>query len=346
MFGKNLKYWRLRSGLSKKDLASRVELTPMAITHYENGERTPDLQSVRKLAAALNIKIGDLMASRENDHKYVHAEFRRNARFGATSQEYVRESVEEYFDRFFCVVDSLGQNSLPEAPVCHSLTATGDPEIDALALRDHLDFSGSGPIKDLIGAMENKGILIYLADIDNDQFSGMNGSVDDRPFVVLNSNMSGERQRSTLIHELAHLFFKFDGLSDKDIEKNATAISGAFLFPKDDAIRELGIRRTRITQDMVMVAVEYGISMLLLTKRAQLLKIISDAVYKDFMIKASQHDWRKNEPTRIGKEHTELFEQLVIRAVGEEDITMSKGAELLRITYSDMMQMMHPKKEA
>ena len=346
MFGKNLKYWRLRRGLSKKELALQVGITPMAITHYENNERTPDLQSVRKLAAALNVKLGDLMASRDGDHQYVHAEFRKNARFGVSAQEYVRESVEAYFDRFFFVVDTLGKNSLPEAPACHSLTATDDPESDALALRAHLGFAKSGPIQDLIGAMENKGILIYLADIDNDQFSGMNGTVDDRPFVILNDHMSGERQRSTLIHELAHLFFTFDGLSDKDIEKHATAISGAFLFPKEDAIRELGIQRKRITQDMVMVAVEYGISMLLLTKRAQLLKIVSDDVYKDFMIWASKQDWRKNEPTRIAKEKTELFEQLVIRAVGEEEITMSKGAELLQMTYADMMRLMHPKQEA
>ena len=345
MLGKNLKYWRLRRGLAKKDLASLIGVTSMAITHYENDERTPDLQTVRKLTSALNVKLGDLLASRDGAHKYVHAEFRRNARFGVNAQEYVRESDEEYFDRFFSVVDSLGIFSLPEAPECHSLMATGDPDADALALRAHLGFSISGPIKDLIGSMENKGILIYLADIDNDQFSGMNGSVDDRPFVILNSNMSGERQRSTLIHELAHLFFKFERMSDKEVEKYATAISGAFLFPKEDAIRELGVKRTRVTQDMVMVAIEYGISMLLLTKRAQVLKIISDSLYKDFMIKASQHDWRKNEPTRIERENTVLFEQLVIRAIGEEEITMSKGAELLRITYAEMMQMMHPEQE-
>ena len=344
MIGKNLRYCRLRQGLSKKELAARIGVSSMSITHYENDERSPDLQTVRKLTEALGVKLADLMASRGQEHTYVHAEFRRNSRFGKNAQDYVRESVEDYFDRFFSVIDILGSHVLPEAPVCHALKATGDIESDAKQLREYLGFAKAGPVKDLVGALENMGILIYQAPIESDQFSGMNGSVDDRPFVVLNENMSCERQRSTLIHELAHLFFEMDEIEDE--EKYATAISGAFLFPKEDAIRELGVKRTRITQDMVMVAKEYGISMLLLTKRAQLLSIISESLYRDFMIEASKHDWRKNEPSRIAEEVCVLFEQLVLRAIGEEEISISKGAELLRVSYGDMMQMMHPDQEA
>ncbi len=346
MFGRNLKYWRLRRGLTKKALAGMVGITSMSITHYENGERMPELQTVRKFTAALNVKLGDLMAYRDENHKYVHAEFRRNTRFGENAQEYVRESAEEYFDRFFSVVDCLGKFSLPEAPACHVLTATGDPEADALALREHLGFSATGPVKDLVGSMENKGILIYLADIDNDHFSGMNGLVDDRPFIILDGNMDGARQRSTLVHELAHLFFRIEGIDEKEVEKYATAVSGAFLFPREDAIRELGICRTRFSPDMWMVAAEYGISMQMLAKRAQLLKIINDKLYKDFMIRISQLGWRKKEPIDIERERTVLFEQLVLRAIGEEEITVSRGAELLKITYADMVRMMQPEQEA
>jgi len=338
VFGKNLKYLRLQKCMTKKYLAELAGITPMSITHYENNERTPDIQIIRRLMNALNVKLADLLTVRNDNHVYAHGEFRRNANLSIQAQEYVRESVEEYFDRFFTVIDILGNNALPAAPKCHTLTVSGDVENDAARLREYLGFAIEGPLLDLIGAMENKGVMIYLCDFDLDKFSGMNGFVDDRPFVILNSRMTTERQRSTLVHELAHLFFNYGEMNEGSIEKYATAISGAFLFPQDDARRELGLRRTSVTQDMVMVAKEYGISVLMLTKRAQVLKIISENVYKDFMIQASQHGWRKNEPSRITDERSELFEQLVIRAIGENEVSLQKGAELLKFSYDDMVK--------
>jgi Zn-dependent peptidase ImmA (M78 family) len=137
--------------------------------------------------------------------------------------------------------------------------------------------------------IENTGISIYKLNIDNDKFSGENGFVNKRPYIVINRNMNPERQRSTIAHELAYLCFNWPpDMNIKGIEKIATAISGAFLFPKQDAIRELGVRRSAIEKDMVLVAIEYGISMLLLTMRAKIVQIITEIVHKNFMIRASQ----------------------------------------------------------
>lgn len=337
MLGKNIKYSRLKLGFTKKALAEKIGISSMAITHYENGERNPDMQIMRKLTDALQVKLVDLLRNRTENHKYVHGEFRRNSTLSVSGQEFIRENVEEYFDRFFTVIDILGDNVLPNQPACHAIQATRDAEADAAKLREYLGFAPNGPIINLVGAMENIGVLIFLDNIDSDKFFGMNGLIDDRPFIIINSKMTAERQRSTLVHELAHAFFSFNEMKEDEIEDHATAISGAFLFPKEDAERELGLQRTRITRDMIMVAKEYGISMLMLVKRASLLRIVSSAVYRDFMIQASQKGWRKNEPSRIDAEYSYLFEQLVIRAIGENEISPQKGAELLKISYEEMI---------
>ncbi len=127
-----------------------------------------------------------------------------------------------------------------------------------------------------------------------------------------------------------------DDMEESKIEDLATAISGSFLFPKTDAIRELGIRRTRISNDMQLVAQEYGISMFLLVKRTQLIGIISLSLAKEFYITASSVGWRKDEPVRIEIEKPTLFEQLVYRAVNENDISIQRGAELLRVSYEEI----------
>ena len=342
MLGKNLKYYRLRSRLTKKELADRVGVSAMAITHYENEERKPGIDILRKLAGELGVRLADFLTIRNDSHQYAHYEFRKNSSLTKNDREFICESVEEYFDRFFTVVDALGGEVLPACPEIRCVPVGHDAEETARLLREHLGFAADGPIQNIIGAMENKGILLFCCSIENEHFSGMNGTVDGRPYIILNTNMTPERQRSTLAHELAHVFCIFpDDLTEKECEDFATAISGAFLCPQKDMIRELGIKRTRITSDMLMVAREYGVSTLLLMKRANILGIITDTLYKDFMIQASRKGWRKNEPSRIPEETTNLFEQLTIRAVNEDEMSEQRGAELLNISYDEFARMIH-----
>lgn len=339
MFGKNLKYHRLKNRMTKKNLAEAVGISPMSITHYENGERKPEFSTIKKLAEALGVSILDFMSVRDGTHRYAHCEFRKTSTLKQADQEYICESVEEYLDRFFTVTEILGGEVLPPYPLYHSLNMTDDSEADAQALRKHLGFAPSGPVKDLIGAMENKGILIYLCEFENDKFSGMNGTVDDRPYIILNSKMTAERQRSTLVHELVHIFF-IANKDGKELEKYATAVSGAFLLPKEDAYRELGYRRTRVTPDFKLIAEEYGVSMQMVAKRAEILEIItSDSLQQFYMYVVPAIGGRKNEVTRIPSEEPNLFKQLVIRAIGQNEISVQKGSELLKLPFEEMSQL-------
>ncbi len=338
MFSKNLKYYRLKNSMTMKELAEQVCVSPMAISNYEKGKRKPDMEVLKLIAKVLGVRVSDFLAVRNDKLEFCHGEFRKNSTLSGAQQEYVRESVEEYFNRFMTVVETLGGDVLPDAPTTAVLQLTGNSEEDAQLLRKHLNLAVDGPINNLIEILENKGILIYVFEIDNDKFSGMNGFVNGRPYIVINKNMSPERNRSTIVHELSHLMFSWpDNMEDSTIEELATAISGAFLFPKTDAIRELGIHRTAISRDMLLVAQEYGISMYLLIKRAQLSGIVSASLAKEFYIAASSAGWRKKEPVRIEKENPTLFEQLVYRAVNENEISIQKGAELLKIPYDEIV---------
>ncbi len=340
MFSKNLRYYRLKNGLSKKALAERVHVSAMAITNYEDGSRKPNMSILSALAAELGVRVSDFLATRNENLVFQHAEFRKTASLTKTQQEYVRESVEEYFGRFMTVVEILGGEVLPDAPACHQLPLSEDDEQNAAELRHHLGFAADGPIEDLVGKLENKGIPVFECSVTGSKFSGMNGLVNGRPFIVVNPDMSPERCRSTAVHELAHLMFLWpDGMSEKEIEARVTAIGGAFLFPKKDAIRELGIRRSSVTMDMTLVAKEYGISMMMLATRAKLCGILSEPVVRRFYVAASQAGGRSLEPVRISPEKPTLFAQLVFRAVNEEEISVQRGAELLQRPYTEILTM-------
>lgn len=334
MFNKNLKYYRLKENMSKKELASLIGVTPMAVTYYESGKRKPDMKTMKAMAKVLGVKIADFLNNRNENLDFVHGEFRKGSKLAVSQQEYIREDVEEYMGRFYSVVDILGGEVLPDAPEVHKIMLVDNLEEDAKKMREYLGVSASGPIGNLIQLLENRGILVYACDMENDAFSGMNGRVNKRPYIIFNKNMSPERIRSTIAHEMAHFIFIWpDEMEAKEVEKKATAISGAFLFPEADAKRELGLRRTRVSKDMTLICREYGISMYLLVKRAALCGIITSSIEKDFYIKAGKAGWKKNEPIRTEPEVPFLFELLVFRAVSENEITVQKGAELLKRSY-------------
>lgn len=77
---------------------------------------------------------------------------------------------------------------------------------------------------------------------------------------------------------------------------------------------------------------------LCLAYRAKKLKILTEYAYKKFIIKASQCGWRKNEPSRIEQEESDLFKQLVFRAIAEEEMNIQRGAELLNVTYKEITE--------
>ena len=100
MFSKNLKYYRLRKQMSKKELAEKVNVTPMAITNYENGDRKPNMETMKALAKALDVRVTDFLAVRNGRIVFSHGGFRKSNSLSAEQQEYVREFVEEpLYDR-------------------------------------------------------------------------------------------------------------------------------------------------------------------------------------------------------------------------------------------------------
>lgn len=336
MLGKNLKYYRLKNNMTKKALADAIGVTPMAITNYENDNRQPNMDTIKALAKVLNIRVTDFLAHTGDALEFSHGKFRKGTKLGVMTQEYIKESTEEYFGRFFQVVSFLGgQKILEPTPELKKIPWTEDTEEGAKELRKYLGLSINGPVSNLVEILENKGILVFFIEIDNNYFSGMNGTVNGIPYIVINKTMSPARIRSTIVHEVAHFAFNWpEDLSDKEEENIATAISGAFLFPKEDAYRELGYKRNVISKAMIMTCKEYGISLFMLVKRARLCEIINDSVEKVFYIKASKAGWRKTEPDwGIPKEEPNLFEQFVYRAVTEEEISVQKGAELLKTSY-------------
>jgi transcriptional regulator with XRE-family HTH domain len=60
-FGWNLKIARLRASLKQYELAERIERSPCQVALWESGRNCPRLDSIVRLAEALDIEPGELL---------------------------------------------------------------------------------------------------------------------------------------------------------------------------------------------------------------------------------------------------------------------------------------------
>jgi CheY-like chemotaxis protein len=60
LFGESVKIWRQELGISQEELADRADLHRTYISDVERGARNPSLQSITKLARALEVSISSL----------------------------------------------------------------------------------------------------------------------------------------------------------------------------------------------------------------------------------------------------------------------------------------------
>lgn len=58
--GETIKYWRCEKGITQKQLAEKANISEISIRKYEANDRTPKIETIKKIADALNVTIGDL----------------------------------------------------------------------------------------------------------------------------------------------------------------------------------------------------------------------------------------------------------------------------------------------
>lgn len=336
MIGKNLKYYRQLAGFSQEKLAGMAGLTKMAISNYENNKRDADSETVIKLADALNIKASALLMNAKGSAVITHAEFRKKSGMSISSIDMIYEKVDRYLGRFHSILHILGEAVLPSVSDIEKVQFT-DIETSGLKMREYLSLAPSGPVGNIVDALENRGIIVCQIDFSNERFSGINGTLNGRPYIAVNTAMPSERQRFTLIHELAHILFTFP--EDINEEKTVDGITGAFLFPKEDVIRELGYARSNIRGELRALQREYGISMQSILIRAKQAGSITNAVYEDHQKWISRNGYRKDERSGLIPECSTLFESLVFRALSEGMIGIARASELLELPNNRIMEL-------
>ena len=339
MIGERIKIARRRSGLNLRQLAKQVKVSATEISKYERGQDVPSSGVLIKLAHALGVRIEYFL--RPVTVSLSQPNYRSHAsKLRAKDKKIIQAKVQDWLERYLLIEELVSKQGGFQFPdILRRVERAEDVEQVAVKLRHSWEL-GLGPIDHLAEILEARGIKVGMVkgvgDFDSLMLWANNKTI---PVIVVKEDISGDRQRFNMAHELGHLILEIpSGWNEKQIEKAAFRFAGAFLAPAQTVQEELGAKRQRLDlHELQLLKQKYGLSMQAWIYRAKDLGILPEAraqaLFKEFRAKG----WHREEPgDPYPPEKLDRLERLVRRALAEELISDARAAEILGMSPSQL----------
>jgi len=340
LFSERLKSARNMNGLSLQDLAHKLEnrVSRQALHKYEKGEVLPDSKMTALLSEILNVHTEYF--NRPIKVELGEIEFRKLQKVPAKEENRIIEQVKDYLSRYLELEEILGLSSKFVNPLENFAEINDFEGVENAAQKVREVWNmGSDPISNSIELLEDNHIKVI--DIEaGDGFDGMQTFVNGNiPVIAINVSQvkKDDRKRFTAMHELGHLILPIKHLSENKKEILCHQFAAAMLFSANSLKIELGEHRSKLmVQELGVLKQQYGISIQAIAMRAKDLGIISDNYCRQFFFFINQMGWKVDEPIEYnGNEKSNRFDQLLFRALAEEQISISKAASLKNQKVAD-----------
>lgn len=241
ILAQNLRRLREANKLTQGDVAERAGLSRVAYRNIETAESNPRVETLSRIAEALDVKLQDLLAPVR-----VLQSVRFRALKKMTTREQILTDVSKWLDAYTEVenlLDSRVPFSLESIAREFSKKSIGSRGKDAaVAARKELKLADGETIRDICGLLEDRaGVKVCPMRVASDAFFGLSvGRKDDGPAIVVNTwdRISVERWIFTAAHELGHLLLHMSAYDvdrageDEKEEREADQFASYFLMPE------------------------------------------------------------------------------------------------------------------
>ena len=205
-----LKDARLAACLNQSELAAAVGVTRQAVSAYEQGEKSPDHETMTRIAEALKQPVSYFASEDRPVFGEYSSIFFRTVGPATKRRNMACTVLSKWFTQVTTYIDQLVNFPVVQIPTVSPAAENGRyeaEEIETAAEECRKSWSlGFGPISNMVSLLEVNGITVCRCGVDRDSveaFSFWNGN---RPFVVLASEKkSAVRSRYDAAHELGHL---------------------------------------------------------------------------------------------------------------------------------------------
>lgn len=270
---------RVLAGLTKREVAEAVGVSPSAVGQYEAKVVIPRPETLLELSRALNQDVAFFAAGRPYLRVDTgNAHFRSLRSMRAADRDRALATAEQIWE-LTCALEQHVQ--LPEATLPSLLPGTSANEA-AGETRRHWQLP-RGPVRHLVSNLESHGVVVVLAQQTGhiDRVDAFSTVVGERPIIISTPRRSGDvyRHRFTCAHELGHLLLHRGRTSgDSTLEREADEFAAEFLTPTSE-MHSLLPHRMDLAQ-LDTIGRTWGVSVPSLIRRMSELRVVSDATVR------------------------------------------------------------------
>lgn len=340
MLGRNIKKYRMLSGLSLRQMAEHLDVSHQTIKKYEDEKLMPSSQRLIEIAKLLNVNIGDLLNT-YSVPELKFENFRKQSKLSKIKEKGLYMLISDEIAKYIEILDLANEMySFDKTKWSFDVNSINDIESIAIKVRKILGVSDECALDNLTDKLEDNNFLILEIDYE-EKFDGFCEYVDNLAFIILSSK-GYERNRFTLAHELAHLILKFEEKNDKEIEHYCDYFASCLLMPKVAMKKELEFRNNSITRnvsinEIILIAKEYKVSLNAVIMRLNDLGIIDDYKKRNLFILLSKNGL-KTKQLKLVDEHPSRKEKIIFRLEAEKIISTDEAIKYLGVTTDEFFR--------
>jgi len=336
MIAKKIRQARLAAGISLDDTVLKLKkagftISKPALSHYENGKRTPNAEVLQKLGKVFSVPSSWFMGA-ANDFSITWFSYRAQSTLGVRRRNEIEAYASHLAEKQTHVYSLFPQVSRSNFPDRKKVTSIDEADSVAADIREKWAL-GTDALESVTQTLETHGAMVlHYNAMQTAKFDGVSAMVNNTwPLLLINSKVSPDRLRFDLAHELGHVLMDTRDMGDPKAEEfAANRFASSFLMPPPVLKFELGKKRANISlSELLLLKEKYGISAAALLYAANVHGIITKDRYTILQKQISARGWRKEEPAVFsGNEQPFKLRQLVLRALAEELLSVKDACIL------------------
>jgi len=278
---------RERAGLSPEEAARRFGKTADVLQAWEDGAKRPTMNQARDLALLYGQPLGVFYLEQPPKEPPPPTDYRGRGTIEGYSPELLAQIRRAHALRD-AAVDLAEEDDHPFPPIPVRAKLGDAPAAVAARIRAWLGApvglpkpwaSAAEAFKWWRAQIEHRGVLVFIIrKIDQQDMSGFTLAFDTAPVVGINGSDGSSRKLFSLLHEIAHVALRTDGVSaieggfdvpssSAKIEIFCNAVAAHALLPTDDirrhplvAERAAAHGRAWTDEDIRTIAGDFGVS--------------------------------------------------------------------------------------
>jgi Zn-dependent peptidase ImmA (M78 family)/DNA-binding XRE family transcriptional regulator len=335
---KNLILAREVRGLTQQELATILNFPQSTLSKIENGNQRIESDFLKKLGLVLDFPESFFCQDIEVYPPNLH--YRKKSDVTAKILSYVEALMNIYRFNIQKLLKSI-EIPFTRLPFVDSMSNVR-PQEAAVYLRQFWSIP-KGAIEDVTKTLEDNGILVIPMDFGSERIDGRSMVTQDGKFIIfINNKLSGDRQRYTLSHELAHVILHINSVNvfEVDIEKEAMVFASEFLMPEKEIRPQLMGKLT--LQKLADLKKYWKVSMQAILYWAGSLKLVTENQSRYLWSQFNALRIRIKEPIDIPNEKATLLSEVIKAFIEQLGYTRQELAGILNISLTDFKKMYLP----